>query len=142
MMVIVVSVVLIAVVCAVAFGAGTRGESLARVGYGVRIAACVFAVVVALIIVGPAWADSGAFALLLVGVPIFLAAGSLLVKGHGRRTAAVVWVAAVLMLGWALLTGLGSGLFFLGPAIVMVAAATASTLANQSPGVKADAPVS
>lgn len=141
-LVIVVSVVLIAAVCAASFGVGVRGESLAAVGYGLRIAACVFTVVLALTIVGPAWTDSGAFALLLVGVPIILAAGSLMAKGNGRRMTAVLWVAAVLMLGWALLTALGPGMFFLGPAIVMVAAATASTVGNQSPAVQHDAHLS
>ena len=54
----------------------------------------------------------------------------------------MLWVAAVLMLGWALLTGLGLGMFFLGPAIVMLAAATASTLGNQSHAVAHDAHLS
>lgn len=141
-MVMVVSAVLVAAACAAAFGVGIRGESVATVGYGLRIAACVFTVVLALTVVGSAWADSGAFALLLVGVPILLAAGSLMAKGNGRRMTAVLWVAAVLMLGWALLTGLGLGMFFLGPAIVMLAAATASTLGNQSHAVAHDAHLS
>lgn len=140
--VVVTAVVLVAVVGATLFAAGDRTDSWARLGDWLRLAAAAFTGVLALVLVGPAWADSGGFALLLVGVPLVLAAGSLLVKGSSRLSSAVVGVAALLMLGWALLTGLGFGGFFVGPALLLVASATASTLGRQSRAPQVDARVS
>jgi len=70
------------------------------------------------------WSDSGAFALLLLGVPVVLAAASLGIPEQARWRRVGVWLFALLLLGWALLLGLGVGLVFVPAALLLLAAAT------------------
>ena len=72
------------------------------------------------------WSDSGAFALLLLGVPVVLAAASLGIPEQARWRRVGVWLFALLLLGWALLLGLGVGLVFVPAAMLSLAAAAAS----------------
>lgn len=82
------------------------------------------AAVVAAVAVWPTtWPDSGAFALLLLGVPVVLAAAPLGMPEQARWRRAGVWLVALLQLGWALLLGLGVGLLFVPAALLLVAAA-------------------
>lgn len=87
------------------------------------------AAVVAAIALGPdAVQDSGWFAIVLIGVPVVLAAlPPLWDLTVGRGGAAVGWLAAVVAVGWALLLALGIGLAFLPAAFLMLAAAAART---------------
>ena len=75
-----------------------------------------------------AWADSGAFALVLFGVP--LACGVLALwaeRASGTMLApAVVALLGAVSVGWSLLTGLGLGLGFLLPSLLLLAAAMIS----------------
>ena len=70
--------------------------------------------------------DSGAAAVYLLGVPVVLAVGALAADLAGRAVASTTAVAALLMLGWGLYLGLGIGLWFVIPALVLGAAAIAS----------------
>lgn len=70
------------------------------------------------------WPDSGVFTLVLLGVPVVVAACSLGVPEQARWGQAAVWFAALLLLGWALLLGLGVGLVFVPAALLLLAAAT------------------
>jgi hypothetical protein len=98
-----------------------------RVAPALRVAAAAVTVLVAALAAAPAWRDGGAFAVLLVGVPL-LCAGAALAAGRGRRGAVpVMGTAAVIMLVWSLLTGLGVGGWFLAPSALLLAAAVAST---------------
>ena len=74
---------------------------------------------------GAVWRDSGSFALVLFGVPALCAVVALRVE---RSTAmmvapAVVAVLGLVAVGWSLLTGLGIGLVFLLPALLLLLAA-------------------
>ncbi len=71
------------------------------------------------------WSDSGAFALLLLGVPVLLTAASLGIPERARWRRVGVWLFALLLLWWALLLGLGVGLVFVPAALLLLAAATA-----------------
>ena len=84
------------------------------------------AVAAAVAVWSTAWSDSGAFALLLLGVPVVLAAASLGIPERARWRRVGVWLFAVLLLGWALLLGLGVGLVFVPSALLLLAAATVS----------------
>jgi hypothetical protein len=108
----------------------SRGPRVLR-----RVAAAATLLVAALA-AGPAWRDSGTFALVLVGIPVLCAAAVLAADRTGRRTAAVTGVAAVVLGAWALVTALGLGGWFLAPAAVMVAAAVASS-GRSSPSPRA-----
>ncbi|MGY1720720.1 hypothetical protein ACI8AG_16915 [Blastococcus sp. SYSU DS0552] len=74
------------------------------------------------------WADSGAFAFLLFGVPLACAALALWVESAtaSRRAPAVLVVLAAVSVGWSLLNGLGIGLALLLPSLLLLAAAVAS----------------
>ena len=73
------------------------------------------------------WPDSGAFALLLLGVPVVLAAASLGIPEQARWRRVGAWLFALLLLGWALLLGLGVGLVFVPAALLLLAAAAVAS---------------
>jgi hypothetical protein len=86
------------------------------------------------VIVWPrAWADSGAFALVLLGVPVGCCLVALCADLIGWRTALVTTLAAVVALVWSLLTGLGLGFYFLLPAVLLAIAAATSWQIRRSP---------
>jgi hypothetical protein len=72
------------------------------------------------------WADSGTFALWALGGPVLVAVPPVLPLPAGASVV-VTWLAALLQLGWALLLGLGIGLYLLPAAVVELAAAVART---------------
>ena len=84
------------------------------------------AVAAAVAVWSTTWSDSGAFALLLLGVPVVLAAAPLGIPEQARWRRVGVWLVALLLLGWALLLGLGVGLVFVPAAMLLLAAATVS----------------
>ncbi|HET6287245.1 MAG TPA: hypothetical protein VFG15_10865 [Amycolatopsis sp.] len=71
-------------------------------------------------------ADSGAATVYLLGVPLLAAGAAAVADLTGRAVTVVTAVAAVLMLAWGLLLGLGSGVWFVLPALVLGLAALAS----------------
>ncbi|MCZ2828056.1 hypothetical protein O2W14_04310 [Modestobacter sp. VKM Ac-2986] len=79
--------------------------------------------------VGPAgWQAGGWWSAVLFGVPLTCAAGALVAERgiRGRLAPVVVGALAVVSLGWSLLTGLGIGLGFLLPALLLVVATLVS----------------
>lgn len=120
------AVALVTTLALVVAGRGARGGS--RVAFALRMVAVVATTVTAGRVAWWAWQDgTGAFTLALVGVPMAAAVLVLAFTLARRPSRVVTWGAAVVMLAWSLLTGLGAGLFFLGPAVLMVVAAVAST---------------
>lgn len=75
-----------------------------------------------------AWEDSGSFALALFGVPLLCTACALWAERSmaTRWAPAVVAPLGVVSLGWSLLTGLGIGLGFLLPSLLLLVAALVS----------------
>ncbi len=70
--------------------------------------------------------DSGAAATYLLGVPMVVAASALVADIAGRAVGITTVVAALVMLVWALLLGLGIGLWFAIPALILGIAAVAT----------------
>jgi hypothetical protein len=104
-----------------------RGRGPGRGARTLRWAAALATAAVATVVAWPAWQDSGAYAIALVGVPVLCAGAALGTPTGGRRGAAVAWCAAVVLLGWSLVHGLGLGGYFLGPSALGLAAAAAAT---------------
>jgi len=92
-----------------------------------RVVGAVTTIVVAVVVAAISWADSGPFALALAGVPTAAAAPVLILTLRHRPGLIGVWVAAVVVLAWALLTGLGEGFYFLAPGALLLVAALATT---------------
>ena len=109
----------------------------ARAARALRLLAVAVTVAVGAALVAPAWRDSGAFALVLVGVPVAAAVVVLGAELAARSATAATWVAAAVMLVWSLLTGLGLGLHFLGPSVLMALAAVVSTPGRRDRGAGA-----
>lgn len=109
-------------------GGAATGGSVVGTGASPRRVAALRAtgvlatVVVAAVIVVGWWEDSGTGTLLVVGVPL-VAATLVVLAGTGRVAGAVTWLAAVVVVGWALLTGLGAGAWFLVPGAILLTAA-------------------
>jgi hypothetical protein len=107
---------------------GTAGaERTSRV---LRWLALLVSVAAAVILAGPTWSDSGAFAVWALGLPVVSAAAAVL-AGSWRHGAAVTWSAALVQLAWSLLLGLGIGLYLLPAALVEIAAAVAQTVRDR-----------
>jgi hypothetical protein len=113
-------------VAAAGIAAGRTAGPAAPWSRWLRWAALGAAVVAAAGFAPAAARDSGWFAVVLLGVPVVLAAipvGWDLVTG--RPQAAIDWLAAILTMGWAVLLALGIGLAFVPAALLQLAAATA-----------------
>ncbi|KGM09376.1 hypothetical protein N868_02400 [Cellulomonas carbonis T26] len=95
-------------------------------------------VAVAGAVVATSGRDAGWFVVPLVGVPLVAAAGVLVVTLRRSGAAGATWSAAVVVLGWALVTGLGTGGWFAAPGLVLLAAAVA-TSSGPSTGSSASA---
>jgi predicted secreted protein len=70
--------------------------------------------------------DSGAAASYLLGVPLVAAASALVADFANRAVGITTVVAALVMLVWGLILGLGIGLWFIIPALILGIAAVAS----------------
>lgn len=120
--------VVVALLASVALALGSRpAGARSRIASALRISAVIVTVVVAALVALPAWQDSGAFMFALIGIPVACAMLVLGVDLTGRPTALVTWIAAAAMLAWSLVTSVGAGLYFLGPSVLMIAAAVGST---------------
>jgi hypothetical protein len=71
-------------------------------------------------------ADSGAAAIYLLGVPVVAAVGPLVADLARRAVGITTTVAALVMLTWGLVLGLGIGLWFVVPALLLAMAAVAT----------------
>ncbi|MEV4412312.1 hypothetical protein [Catellatospora sp. NPDC049609] len=69
--------------------------------------------------------DSGAAAAYLLGVPVLAAVCPVVADLAGRAVAVTTTVAALVLLAWGLLLGLGVGLWFLIPALLLGTAVVA-----------------
>jgi hypothetical protein len=76
--------------------------------------------------------DSGGAAVYLLGVPLLAAVLALVADLTGRAVGVTTTVAALVMLGWGLLLGLGIGMWFTLPALILGIAAIA-TLSSRRP---------
>ncbi|WP_258725138.1 hypothetical protein [Cellulomonas sp. NS3] len=112
-------------------------DGRSRISVGLRLTAAVATIAVAIVIAAVSWEDSGAFALVLAGVPMLAVAP--LLRPHLRpRTAAIAtWAAAGIVLAWAVLTGLGTGAYFAAPGVLLLVAAIASLARAPAPGATA-----
>ena len=97
-----------------------------------RWSALGLAVLVAAVLLVPTWRDSGAVAVLLLGLPAAVCLVAVLTR-RTRYAGAVSWLAAAAVLGWALLLGLGIGPVFLPVAAVLAVAAARHEPARRRP---------
>jgi len=88
-----------------------------------RLAALMLTLTIAVLFFGFAWQDSRWFGLLLIAVPVLCCLVPVVADATGHRTAILTTVAAAVLLLWSLLTIVSLGLYFLGPATVLAAAA-------------------
>jgi hypothetical protein len=110
----------------------TSGPAAQRWSHWLRWAALAAAAVAAALLAPAVVRDSGRFAIVLLGVPVALAALPLAWQLIiGRASTAVEWPAAILAMGWAILLALGIGLFFVPAALLQLAAAATTTTANR-----------
>src|SRR5688572_5469080 len=75
-------------------------------------------------------ADSGTAATYLLGVPVVAAVGALIADLTHRAVGTTTTVAALVMLMWGLILGLGIGMWFVPPALLLGMAAIA-TMSSQ-----------
>ena len=139
MLLVFVVVAFVLVTAAGVAAARTAGAAALRWSRWLRWAALAAAAVTATVLAPASASDSGSFAVVLLGVPVALAAiqvGSELVTGH--PWAAVDWPTAILALGWALLLALGIGLAFVPAALLQLAAAATATGIGRSARVGPD----
>ncbi len=110
-----------------------RGDArAARSATVLRWLTLALTVVLAAVLAPDAVSDASWFAAVLLGVPVVLAVLPVLVDVTGRRAGPVTAVCAALMLGWGLLLGLGPGLYFVLPGLLLGVAAAASTGAGRA----------
>jgi hypothetical protein len=132
LLVLVVVAILLVTAAGVAI-ARNAGPAAHRWSRWLRWAALAAATVVAAVAAPAAVRDSGWFAVVLLGVPVTLAAipvGWDLITGQPR--AAVDWPAAILAMGWAVLLALGVGLAFVPAALLQFAAAAIATASRSN----------
>jgi hypothetical protein len=108
-----------------------RGDA-ARTSVALRWAALALAVTAAALLFAPTWADSGAFAVWGLGLPVAVAALPVLAL-RTRASTVVPWVCAALLLGWSVLLALGIGLWLLPAALLELAAAATQRRAGRLP---------
>lgn len=110
----------------------TRSAPPDRFAALLRLVGAAATLVVAVLVAVVWWSDAGAFLLVLTGVPVVAVAPVVLLTTAGRPAAVVTWSAALVVLPWGVLTGLGAGAWFTAPGLVLLAAALVSTPALRS----------
>jgi hypothetical protein len=96
-----------------------RWSEPATLGRALRWFAVAATVAIAVALLPGTVSDSGGAAGYLLGVPLLAAAAVVLADLTGRAVGVVTAVAALAMLVWGLLLGLGYGAYFLLPALVL-----------------------
>ncbi|MEU8180738.1 hypothetical protein AB0B85_20290 [Micromonospora sp. NPDC049044] len=107
-----------------------RGTASGSVGLLLRILAIAATAWIVIALLPFTIDDSGAAATYLLGVPVVAAICPLIADLTHRAVATTTTVAAFVLLVWALLLGLGIGLWFVLPALLLGVAAIA-TMANR-----------
>ncbi|BCJ77968.1 hypothetical protein CS0771_75120 [Catellatospora sp. IY07-71] len=110
------------------------------VGRVLRLLAAAAAVGIAVALLPFTIEDSGAAAGYLLGVPVVAALCPLLADLAGRAVGVTTAAGALVLLGWSLLLGLGIGLWFAVPAVLLAVAAVAGVPARRAagPGTRGD----
>lgn len=99
-----------------------------------RWGSVVSALMAAGVLVPETKAESGMFALVLLGVPVVVCALAAFVSEVGGRAGRVAaWAGALVMLAWVLLLGIGVGLAFAPAALLLLGAASASDSRDRVP---------
>ncbi|MCZ2850028.1 hypothetical protein [Modestobacter sp. VKM Ac-2978] len=111
---------------------GDLREDETRRSAVLRWSALGLAALIAAWLAAEVWRDAGAFAFLLLGLPVVVCLVAVLTS-RSRYARWVTWAAAAVVLGWSLVLGLGIGLFFLPVAFVLAAAAARDDPARQDP---------
>jgi hypothetical protein len=111
---------------------GRHGATPAVVGRVLRLLAFAATVGIAVALLPFTVADSGAAAGYLLGVPVVAAVIALVADLTHRAVGVTTAVAAVTMLAWGLLLGLGIGLWFTLPALILGMAAVATITSRQA----------
>ena len=115
---------------------GTRAGRAAGIGRTGRWAVLGLTVVIAAALTPYTVEDNGSAAVYLLGVPVVLAAIPVLADLAGVGVRAATAIAAVAMLAWGLILGLGIGGWFLIPALLLGVLATV----NPVPAADTSAP--
>lgn len=105
-------------------------------GSALRWVALVLAVGIAALLLPAALSDSGAFGYVLVGLPVLAALFPLLAQHVGRLVPLVSAMGAAVMLCWGLLLGLGLGLYFVLPAVMLGLAAAVTPVERRNDAVQ------
>lgn len=115
-----------------------RWSAPGTVGRAMRWFAVAATVAIAVAVLPGSLSDSGGATVYLLGVPLLAAAAVAVADVTGRAVGTVTAVAALAMLVWGLLFGLGYEGYFLFPALILVVAVLASVGpragANSAPG--------
>ncbi len=109
-------------------GTGPGGD----VARWLRWAALAVALAVSVALTPAVTRDAGGFAIIALGLPVLLAAAPLVAQRSPRGAAAVTWACGLLLLAWALLLGLGIGLYLLPAAVLLLLAAASSPRTTRS----------
>ncbi|MBM4624970.1 MULTISPECIES: hypothetical protein [Micrococcales] len=122
-MIVLVGVLAVAALAIAAIPARAEASRRRQAAATVRIVTALAATTLSVVLLVPAWQDSGELSLVLVGVPAVAGTTVLVLECTGRPVRAVTWIAGILVLFWSVLTALGLGLYYLGPGILLLAAA-------------------
>ncbi|MCA2212051.1 hypothetical protein [Jidongwangia harbinensis] len=111
-----------------------RGGTPGIVGRALRMLAFAAAVGIVVALLPFTVEDSGAAAIYLLGVPLVAATAALAADLTGHAVGLTTTIAALVTLAWGLLLGLGIGMWFAIPAVILGCAAIA-TLSSRDPAV-------
>ena len=105
---------------------GRRRTTPHSVGRTLRLLAFAATLGIAIALLPVTVSDSGASASYLLGVPMVAALLPLVADLTGRAVGITTALGALVMLSWGLILGLGNGVYFVLPALLLGAAAVAS----------------
>ena len=90
------------------------------------LAALLSALAIGAFAIAQFWSDSSTYTLILAGVPLLAMTPSLILAARGSIPRVTTAFAAAIVLIWAIIHGLGFGLYHLVPATILVVAAAAA----------------
>ncbi|SDZ19911.1 hypothetical protein SAMN05444365_10721 [Micromonospora pattaloongensis] len=105
---------------------GRRRTTPQALGRALRLLAFGATLGIAIALVPATTSDSGASAAYLLGVPMAVAVLPLVADLTGRAVGITTALGALVLLAWGLILGLGDGVYFVIPALVLGVAAVAS----------------
>jgi hypothetical protein len=95
----------------------------ARIAVASRLFAGVATLLIAAVVAVISWRDAGAFTWALAGVPVVAIAPMLALTASGRPAKLATLIAAVVVVAWTVITGLGTGAYFAAPGVLLLLAA-------------------